>query len=185
MGLDEQTFAVALNDIDLCLKIGQKGYRVLYTPHALLYHHEAFSKTAEDLIPHPDEVRAMQCEWKAVIAADPFYSPNLTRTAENCSTAQKSVTSGASLSTPVEYCKESSPTPFVASLLASTNLIENPHSGIGGGPGGYADDGTSRWQNAGPRRLCWRPAAADQVRGTCHPLKYFAATRFVLTCCDF
>ena len=44
-GFDEQAFAVAFNDIDLCLKIGQRGYRVLYTPHALLHHHEAFSKT--------------------------------------------------------------------------------------------------------------------------------------------
>ncbi len=84
-GFDEQTFAVAFNDIDLCLKIGRKGYRVLYTPHALLYHHEAFSKTGKDLIPHPDEVKAMRLKWKDVIEADPFYSPNLTRTAEDFS----------------------------------------------------------------------------------------------------
>jgi O-antigen biosynthesis protein len=88
-GFDEQTFAVAFNDIDLCLKIGQKGYRVLYTPHALLYHHEAFSKTSKDLVPHPDEVRAMQAKWKEVIAADPFYNPNLTRTAEDYSLRSK------------------------------------------------------------------------------------------------
>ncbi len=84
-GFDEQTFAVAFNDIDLCLKIGLKGYRVLYTPHAQLYHHEAFSKTVKDLIPHPDEVAAMRVKWKDVIEADPFYSPNLTRTAEDYS----------------------------------------------------------------------------------------------------
>jgi GT2 family glycosyltransferase/SAM-dependent methyltransferase len=84
-GFDEQTFAVAFNDIDLCLKIGRKGLRVLYTPHALLFHHEAFSKTVKDLIPHPDEVAAMRTKWKDVIDADPFYSPNLTRTAENYS----------------------------------------------------------------------------------------------------
>ena len=50
-GFEEETFAVACNDVDLCLKIREKGYRVIYTPHALLYHHEAFSKTAKDLIP--------------------------------------------------------------------------------------------------------------------------------------
>ncbi len=33
-GFDEKQFAVAFNDIDLCLKIGALGYRVLYTPHA-------------------------------------------------------------------------------------------------------------------------------------------------------
>ena len=91
-GFDEQSFAVAFNDIDLCLKIGHKGYRVLYTPHALLYHHEAFSKTVKDLMPHPDEVAAMRVKWKDVIEADPFYSPNLTRAAEDYSLPVKRAT---------------------------------------------------------------------------------------------
>ena len=82
-GFDEAQFAVAFNDIDLCLKIGSAGYRVLYTPHAVLYHHEAFSKTSKDLIPHPDEVAAMRSKWSTVIAHDPFYSPNLTRNDED------------------------------------------------------------------------------------------------------
>ena len=88
-GFDEQAFAVAFNDIDYCLKIGGKGYRILYTPHALLHHHEAFSKTPADLVPHPDEVRAMQEKWHDVIMTDPFYSPNLTRTAEDYSLRRK------------------------------------------------------------------------------------------------
>jgi GT2 family glycosyltransferase len=82
-GFDEQTFAVAFNDIDLCLRIGAHGYRVLYTPHAMLYHHEAFSKSGDILIPHPAEVAAMQAKWKDVIEADPFYNPNLSRTTED------------------------------------------------------------------------------------------------------
>jgi GT2 family glycosyltransferase len=82
-GFDEKQFAVAFNDIDLCLKIGGYGYRVLYTPHAVLYHHEAFSKTPADLLPHPAEVAAMRHKWEKVIAHDPYYSPNLTRTDEN------------------------------------------------------------------------------------------------------
>ena len=82
-GFDETQFAVAFNDIDLCLKIGKAGYRVLYTPHAVLHHHEAFSKTTKDLIPHPDEVAAMRSKWSNVIAHDPYYSPNLTRNDEN------------------------------------------------------------------------------------------------------
>lgn len=84
-GFDEKTFAVAFNDVDLSLKIGALGYRVLYTPHAVLYHHEAFSKTSADLVPHPDEVEAMRQKWGQVIAADPHYSPNLTRNDENYS----------------------------------------------------------------------------------------------------
>ena len=86
---DETNFAVAFNDIDLCLKIREMGYRVIYTPHALLYHHEAFSKTAKDLVPDSKEVKAMQSKWKSVIEADPYYNPNLTRSTEDYSLARK------------------------------------------------------------------------------------------------
>jgi GT2 family glycosyltransferase len=84
-GFDAEQFAVAFNDIDLCLKIAAKGYRVLYTPHAQLHHHEAFSKTSRDLVPHPEEVAAMRAKWEAVITQDPFYNPNLTRNDEDFS----------------------------------------------------------------------------------------------------
>ena len=84
-GFDETQFAVAFNDVDLCLKMGAQGYRVLYTPHAVLYHHESLSKTAKDLIPHPEEVGSMKFKWDKVIAADPYYSPNLTRVDEDYS----------------------------------------------------------------------------------------------------
>ncbi|MGI9072099.1 MAG: glycosyltransferase [Bryobacteraceae bacterium] len=89
-GFDETEFAVAFNDVDLCLKIGSLGYRVLYTPHALLYHYEAFSKSSKDLIPHPEEVSRMRSKWGAIIAGDPCYSPNLTRNDEDYSLRTKS-----------------------------------------------------------------------------------------------
>jgi GT2 family glycosyltransferase len=84
-GFDETQFAVAFNDVDLCLKMGAYGYRVLYTPHAVLYHHESLSKTSRDLIPRPAEVAAMKLKWEKVIAHDPYYSPNLTRADEDYS----------------------------------------------------------------------------------------------------
>jgi O-antigen biosynthesis protein len=84
-GFDEESFPIAYNDIDLSLKIGAAGYRVLYTPHALLYHYEAFSKSQAELHPHPAETLALKKKWKAVIARDPFYNPNLTRDVENWS----------------------------------------------------------------------------------------------------
>jgi GT2 family glycosyltransferase len=89
-GFDETEFAVAFNDIDLCLKIRSLGYRILYTPHALLYHHEAFSKTSKHLVPHPEEVAAMRSKWGSIIANDPYYSPNLTRNDEDYSLRTKS-----------------------------------------------------------------------------------------------
>jgi O-antigen biosynthesis protein len=89
-GFDETEFAVAFNDVDLCLKIGSLGYRVLYTPHALLHHYEAFSKTSKDLIPHPEEVSRMRSKWGDIIARDPYYSPNLTRNGEDYALRTKS-----------------------------------------------------------------------------------------------
>jgi GT2 family glycosyltransferase len=86
---DEKAFPVAFNDIDLCLKMSQKGYRVLYTPHAILYHHEAFSKTVKHLVPDSSEVQAMQTKWRTVIETDPYYSPNLTVTSEDYTLRRK------------------------------------------------------------------------------------------------
>jgi len=84
-GFEETMFPIAYNDIDLCLRIGAAGYRILYTPHALLYHYEAFSKSEKQLHPHPAETLALKTRWREVIARDPFYNPNLTRHRENWS----------------------------------------------------------------------------------------------------
>jgi GT2 family glycosyltransferase len=84
-GFDEVRFPIAYNDVDLCLKIGAKGYRIIYTPHASLYHYEAFSKTVKDLDPRPEETRALIDKWRQLIRRDPFYNPNLTTTAEDFS----------------------------------------------------------------------------------------------------
>ena len=43
-GLDEIALAVAFNDVDLCLKLVENGYRNLWTPYATLYHHESASR---------------------------------------------------------------------------------------------------------------------------------------------
>ncbi|HWQ57289.1 MAG TPA: glycosyltransferase [Bryobacteraceae bacterium] len=82
-GFDAGNFPVAYNDIDLCLRIQRRGRRVLYTPHASLYHHEALSKPWRLRRPSRAEVRAFQARWREYIADDPYYSPNLTRAAEN------------------------------------------------------------------------------------------------------
>lgn len=84
-GFDAKTLPVAYQDIDLCLKLHQRGYRVLYTPYAQLYHYEAVSKRAEDKDPRPNETLAFKERWKDLIENDPFYNPNLTREAEDYS----------------------------------------------------------------------------------------------------
>jgi O-antigen biosynthesis protein len=82
-GFDEVHLAVAFQDVDLCLKLQQAGYRVVYTPYARLTHYESKSKTRADLLPARYEVRHMQQKWAAVIAHDPYYNSNLSRLNES------------------------------------------------------------------------------------------------------
>ena len=42
-GLDED-FRVALNDVDFCLRLREKGYLNVFTPFAELYHFESASR---------------------------------------------------------------------------------------------------------------------------------------------
>ena len=43
-GLDEEGLAVAYNDVDLCLKLRERGLISIYTPAATLVHHESKSR---------------------------------------------------------------------------------------------------------------------------------------------
>jgi GT2 family glycosyltransferase len=81
-GFDEE-LRVVLNDIDLCLRIRERGFQVVYTPHALLYHYEGASRGR--LHPPPDEERFLT-RWSHLIdRVDPYYNPNLTDTREDWS----------------------------------------------------------------------------------------------------
>ena len=75
-GMDER-LRVDFNDIDLCLRIGRLGKRIVYTPYCELYHYESSSavRTAQA----PDEVRLFKERWAGVIANDPFYNPGCPR----------------------------------------------------------------------------------------------------------
>jgi GT2 family glycosyltransferase len=82
-GFDEVHLAVAFQDVDLCLRLREKGYRIVYTPYAKLTHHEA--KTKVEKIPNRYEDRYMKQKWAHVIARDPYYNVNLTRKREDYS----------------------------------------------------------------------------------------------------
>jgi hypothetical protein len=41
---NEKDLPVAFNDVDFCLKLKEKGYRNVWTPHAELYHYESASR---------------------------------------------------------------------------------------------------------------------------------------------
>ena len=86
-GFDAENLPVAFNDVDLCLKIGEAGYRNVWTPHARLYHHESISRGSDQvgdrLAAFNREVEFMLQKWDGLLAADPFYNPNLHLPAAN------------------------------------------------------------------------------------------------------
>jgi len=48
MGGFDENLGIALNDVDLCLKIREKGYLIVYTPYSELYHYESLSRGYEN-----------------------------------------------------------------------------------------------------------------------------------------
>jgi glycosyltransferase involved in cell wall biosynthesis len=61
-------------DVDLCLRIGQKGYRVVWTPYAELYCHG--SAACADLDGRGDETALILERWGDILGNDPAYNPN-------------------------------------------------------------------------------------------------------------
>lgn len=88
-GLDEN-FEVAFNDVDLCMKIRKKGYLVVFTPYAELYHYESKSRgndsTPEKLERFRGEIDRFKEKWQNQLDdGDPYYNPNLTLTRDDFS----------------------------------------------------------------------------------------------------
>lgn len=81
-GFDE-SFQVALNDIDFCLRVRDKGKLVVYNPYACFYHYESKSRGQEDteekFIRFQGEIARFVDRYHDFIQnGDPFYNPNLT-----------------------------------------------------------------------------------------------------------
>ncbi len=81
-GLEERYLKVAFNDVDLCLRLRERGYRIVWTPYAELYHLESASRgldnTFKKFIRLQRELKYMRSRWKTVLRYDPYYNPNLT-----------------------------------------------------------------------------------------------------------
>jgi GT2 family glycosyltransferase len=81
LGGFNQHLAIAFNDVDFCIRARGRGWRVLWTPVAELYHHESVSVGAaasnSRLLQLAEERAMMQRTWGALLENDPFYNPNL------------------------------------------------------------------------------------------------------------
>jgi GT2 family glycosyltransferase len=76
-GYDED-FQLVFSDIELCLRVIKKGYRILYTPNAELRHLEGKSRGYET--PQKDILLGYDSLNEWIIKDDPFFSHNLTYT---------------------------------------------------------------------------------------------------------
>jgi GT2 family glycosyltransferase len=85
-GLNED-LAVALNDVDYCLKLRQKGLLNVFTPYAELFHYESRSrgsdvsaeseKERENAERYNRECEYFKNKWKEVLEkGDPYFNPN-------------------------------------------------------------------------------------------------------------
>ena len=82
-GLSEE-FAVALNDVDYCLKLRKKGLLNVFTPFAELFHYESRSRGTdvenarkENAARYDEECARFREKWKKELEqGDPYYNPN-------------------------------------------------------------------------------------------------------------
>jgi len=81
-GFDER-FVLCGSDVEICFRLTEHGYRIVYTPFAVLYHHEAITRGKE--IPSGDFRLSLSAYKKYLNDGDPYYNPNLTLLKTDCS----------------------------------------------------------------------------------------------------
>lgn len=80
-GFDE-SFVVAGNDVDLCLRLTAAGHRTVCVPHATMIHDESRSRGTH--IDPGDFVASQRSYGEFRTVGDPFYNPNLTLQSTDC-----------------------------------------------------------------------------------------------------
>ena len=80
-GFDARNVPIAFSDVDFCLRVQNLGYRVVFTPHARLYHYESATRgkdlTAAQRARTDAAANNMRRRWGRRVRHDPFYNPNL------------------------------------------------------------------------------------------------------------
>ena len=81
-GFDEE-LAVALNDVDFCLKLRASGLLNVFTPFAEAYHYESVSRgldnNGKNSERYEEECEYFRTKWKEMLdKGDPYYNPNFT-----------------------------------------------------------------------------------------------------------
>lgn len=76
-GFDAENFPNGLFDVDFCLRLGARGFRIVFTPYAELV--QTADSTTEKILRQKDsmEVLNFKKKWSREMEADKFYNPNL------------------------------------------------------------------------------------------------------------
>jgi O-antigen biosynthesis protein len=82
-GFDEHHLRVAFNDVDLCLKVGSRGWKVVWTPDIVAEHHESLSRGNDFCSGRAPrffyENHIMLERWQETLSRDQFYNPHFSR----------------------------------------------------------------------------------------------------------
>jgi GT2 family glycosyltransferase len=79
-GLDEDRLPTSFNDVDLCLRLREDGYKILQCPAAKLLHRESATRRIDDK--EEDFMKVMRERWQVHLGADPFWNPLLGRSSD-------------------------------------------------------------------------------------------------------
>jgi GT2 family glycosyltransferase len=75
-GFDER-FSVGYNDIDFCLRLGDKGWRIVVATNVELYHCETASLNREESLAASRERSLFRTTWQGLLACEPYFNPNV------------------------------------------------------------------------------------------------------------
>ena len=126
-GFDER-FVVGFNDTDLCLRIGEAGFKVLYDGFTVLYHHESATRTQSNEVDHPEDDARLRRRWGRFFKeGDPFYSPLLAARGTDHTLRQDEGCKHSSMSRPLRLVsKTTNKTP--ATKTAAEKITTNTSS---------------------------------------------------------
>lgn len=86
-GFDSERFAVAFNDVDLCLKLNEKKWQSFYEPRAVLIHHESKTRgrdvSGKKKMRFASELAYLKERWMTDRVTDPFHHPELSKFSES------------------------------------------------------------------------------------------------------
>lgn len=91
-GMDGNSLKVLFNDVDLCLKVRDNGYKIVWTPFVTLLHHGSIS--VKQMTSPAENARAlkelhtMESRWLSQLARDPNYNRHLNLTDRTATLAE-------------------------------------------------------------------------------------------------